>query len=250
MSDDDHGAFGPEMPSGSDGPATGPQDSQGPPPFPGPVDDFAAWFFSDWGRPSWLQDGEATPQPLSRTLSNDSMSSPTPSPWGYTDTLSVYHAYRWSGVTVSDIYATTNESPPFGPGNPGRRILIDDVLHILHNPGPAGRWRRGAAWHRVRHIRGMRDRILEQPDNCWMHWILNDHMLWLTLVHEFMDMKALAGLRSSCRQAYHKWVVNDRTLVRRWLQHALKTFILYTHCQQSGLGSVYGEKPRISGSPG
>lgn len=87
------------------------------------------------------------------------------------------------------------------------------------------RWRRGAAWHRVRHIRGMRDPILQQPDNCWMHWVLSDHTLWLTLVHEFMDMEALAGLRSSCRQAYHKWVVNDESLVRRWLRHALKTYV-------------------------
>ena len=227
MSDDDHGALGPEMPSGSDGPAIGPQDTQGPTPFPNPPDDWHAWFFSDWMRPSWLADFEATSGPLSRTLSDDSMSSPTPSPrngpayahGGHMDTLTVYHAYRWSGVNVSDTYATTNESPPFGPGNPGRRILIDDVLQIWHNPDP--RQRRGAPWHPGRpiSIHGMRDPVLQQPDNCWMNWVL------LKLMHEFMDMEALVGLRTSCREGYHKWVQIDETLVRRWLRHCLKTFV-------------------------
>ena len=228
MSDDDHGALGPEMPSGSDGPAIGPEDTQGPPPFPDPPDDWHARFFSDF--PSWLADGEATPEPLSGTLSDDSMSSPTPSSrrgpatahGGHMDTLAVvYHAYRWSGVDVSDIYATTNESPPFGPGNPGRRVLIDDVLQIWYNPDPR-QLRTGTPWHprpfstdRFR----MTAPVLRQPDNCWMNWL----EIWLLMT--LMDLEALVQLRACCRQGYHRWVTIDPTLVRMWLRHCLKTFV-------------------------
>ena len=222
MSDDDHGALGPEMPSGSDsdGPAIGPQDTLGPPPFPDPPPgDRDAWFFSEY---SWLATGEGT-------LSDDSMSSPTPSPrrgpaiahGGHMDTLTVYHAYRWSGVDVSDIYATTNESPPFGPGNPGRRVLIDDVLQIWYDPDPRTLMT-GIPWH-PRPFSIVRFRmtapVLRQPDNCWMNWL----EIWLLMT--LMDLEALVQLRACCRQGYHRWVTIDPTLVRMWLRQCLKTFV-------------------------
>ena len=102
MSDGNHGTLGPEMSSGSDGPAIGPEDTQGLLHSPVAPDDWHARFFS------WLADYEPT-----RTLSNDSMSSLTPSPrrgpatahGGHVDTLAVYHAYRQSRVDVSDMFA-------------------------------------------------------------------------------------------------------------------------------------------------
>ena len=151
MSDDDHGALGPEMPSGSDGPAIVLEDPQvGLIQFPLPPDEWHARFLEN--PPSWLADWEPMDEALSG--SDDSMFSLTPSPrrgpatahGGHMDTLTVYHAYRWSGVDVSDIHATTNESPPFGPGNPGRRVLIDDVLQIWYNPHPR-ELRTGTPWH-------------------------------------------------------------------------------------------------------
>ena len=222
MSDDDHGALGPEMPSGSDGPAIGPEDTQGLIHFPLPPDEWHARFFSDF--PSWLADYEPT-----GTLSDDSMSSLTPSPrrgpatahGGHMDTLTVYHAYRWSGVDVSDIHATTNESPPFGPGNPGRRVLIDDVLQIWYNPDPR-ELRTGTPWH-PRPFSIVRFRmtalVLRQPDNCWMNWL----EIWLLMT--LMDMEDLVQIRACCRQAYHRWVTIDPTLVRMWLRQCLKTFV-------------------------
>ena len=112
MSDDNHGALGPEMSSGSDGPAIGPEDTQGLLHLPVPPDDWHARFFSDF--PSWLAESAATPWPLS----DDSMSSPTPSPrrgpaivhGSHMHTLTVYHAYGWSKVDVSDIFATTDKN--------------------------------------------------------------------------------------------------------------------------------------------
>ena len=116
MSDGNPGALGPEMSSGSDGPAIGPEDTQGLLHFPVPPDDWHARFFSDF--PSWLADYEPT-----GTLSDDSMSWLTPSPrrgpatahGGHVDTLTVYHASRRSRVDVSDMFATTDKSSPLGP---------------------------------------------------------------------------------------------------------------------------------------
>ena len=137
------------------------------------------------------------------------------------DTLTVYHAYRWSGVDVSDIYATTNESPPFGPGNPGRRVLIDDVLQIWYNPDPKQlSLRTGTPWHpRPFSIVRMTAPVLRQPDNCWMNW----SEIWLLMT--LMDMEALVQLRTCCREGYHRWVTVDPTLVRMWLRQCLKTFV-------------------------
>ena len=111
---------------------------------------------------------------------------------------------------------------PFGPGNPGRRILIDDVLQIWHKDNPPQPTRRsGTPWHPGRpiSIRGMTAPVLRQPDNCWMNWL----QTWLLM--NLMDMEALVQLRTCCREGYHKWVQIDKTLVRMWLRHCLKTFI-------------------------
>ena len=226
MSDDDHGALGPEMPSGSDGPAIGPEDTQGLVHFPLPPDDWHAQFFSDF--PSWLADYEPRDEALSG--SDDSMWSPSPSPrygparanGGHMDTLTVYHVYRWSGVHVSDMYATTNESPPFGPGNPGRRVLIDDVLQIWYCFNDPKELIKGRPWHprpvSIARFR-MTAAVLRQPDNCWMNFL----EIWLLMT--LMDMEALVQLRACCRQAYHRWVTIDPTLVRLWLRQCLKTFV-------------------------
>ena len=38
-------------------------------------------------------------------------------------------------------------------------------------------------------------------------------------------MEDLVQIRACCRQAYHRWVTIDPTLVRMWFSHCLKTFV-------------------------
>ena len=52
------------------------------------------------------------------------------------DTLTVYHAYTRSRVVGQTCLQRRIKHPLFGPGNPGRRVLIDDVLQTWYDPDP------------------------------------------------------------------------------------------------------------------
>ena len=137
------------------------------------------------------------------------------------DTLTVYHAYRRSRVVGQTCLQRRIKHPLFGPGNPGRRVLIDDVLQTWYDPDPR-QLVTSTPWH-PRPFSIVRFRmtatILRQPYTCWMNWL----EIWLLLT--FMDLEALIQLRSCCRQGYHRWVTIDPTLVRMWLRQCLKTFV-------------------------